>query len=418
MSIGYACQLIGKEEIQIKGCILKNASNEKLRELINFNLQTLDAIIAYNIKNAIKLFRISSDIIPFGSHEGNMLNWREVFQDELSALGKKIKSHAIRVSMHPGQYTVLNSIHEDTVKKAICDIEYHCQFLDSLGLDSTSKIILHIGGAYQNKENSLNRFISNFRLLTDKVKQRIVIENDDKIFTIEDILRISQSIGTPVVFDYLHNELNAATENKSPYEWITICNKTWKECDGKQKIHYSQPNVKLKKGSHSFTIESNQFLTFYNNLEEQDIDIMLEVKDKNLSAMKCNHLIDRNLKITGLETEWALYKYYVLSASAALYTEIRQLLKNKENADSFTFYSLIETAQGLAENKGAQINAAAHVWGYIKNTATEKEKNTFNKMLQEYDIGNLVISKVKKYLFRCAKVRMIPYLLDSLYFYL
>lgn len=53
--------------------------------------------------------------------------------------------------MHPGQYTVINTPKEDVLFKSIKDIEYHCEFLDSLNVDYKNKIILHIGGVYGDK---------------------------------------------------------------------------------------------------------------------------------------------------------------------------------------------------------------------------------------------------------------------------
>lgn len=95
MKIGYACQVIGILNAQQKSCIQKNATDSKLRELISSNLNVLDTIIDYNFKNGIKLFRISSDLIPFGSSQANKLNWWEEFGDEFARIGTKIKRYKI-----------------------------------------------------------------------------------------------------------------------------------------------------------------------------------------------------------------------------------------------------------------------------------------------------------------------------------
>lgn len=145
MKIGYACLTLGVEEANFKTCILKNAGEENLLSIIAHNLIALDNIIDYNIKNNIKLFRISSGIIPFGSSPVNSLPWWDIFEKELSALGSKIKNSGMRVSMHPGQYTVLNSPREEVVLNALKDLEYHNTFLDSLKVNKENKIILHIG---------------------------------------------------------------------------------------------------------------------------------------------------------------------------------------------------------------------------------------------------------------------------------
>lgn len=418
MSIGYACINIGSNKTQMTSVTLKNLTDENLRSVIGKNLDALKSIIEYNIKNDINLYRISSDIIPFGSHPANSLNWKKEFEYKIKDIGTIIRTAKMRVSMHPGQYTVLNSNDTEVVQRAMDDLAYHCDFLDALGCDSASKIILHIGGVYNDKTSAVKRFIQNYNCLDDRIKNRLVIENDDKSYNISEVLGISEKSGIPVVFDNLHHELNKSEIGKSDLEWIDICAGTWNEKDGKQKIHYSQPNPKGKKGAHSDWISSKEFLEFFNNLSNSDIDIMLEVKDKNISAVKCSLLVKKKLKIKELEIEWARYKYLVLSKSAAIYNSIRQLLKDKENPDPVKFYKFMEQAILLNEDIGSQINAAQHVWGYLNKKATAAEENRYNKLLKGYSEGGNNIITLKNHIYRCALKQNTEYLIDSYYFYI
>ncbi len=287
MRIGYACLAIGVPDTGIKSCIMKNASDAKLFGLISHNLDSLKNIIDYNIKNNIRLFRISSDIIPFGSSTINKIAWWDLFSTEFSRIGKKIKDNNMRVSMHPGQYTLINSPDEEVVKRAIYDLEYHSKVLDCLGVGKEHKIILHIGGVYNDKKSAVSRFVANFCSMPASIRDRIVLENDDKSYNICDVLEIGAAINVPVVFDNLHNEINPCDREKSDAFWINECKKTWKEDDGIQKIHYSQQDPAKRPGSHSDSILLDKFMAFYYSLERDDIDIMLEVKDKNLSAVNC-----------------------------------------------------------------------------------------------------------------------------------
>ena len=152
MSIGYACLTIGVQNTNLKSCIAKNVDEEKLLDLISNNLNSLENIIEYNIKNNIKLFRISSDLIPFGSSKINSIPWEKIFLSKFGEIGDKIKTSGMRVSMHPGQYTVINSPNIEVVNRAIDDLNYHTKVLDSLGVGSEHKIVLHIGGVYNDKE--------------------------------------------------------------------------------------------------------------------------------------------------------------------------------------------------------------------------------------------------------------------------
>ncbi|MFU0784579.1 UV DNA damage repair endonuclease UvsE [Clostridium sp.] len=291
MRIGYACLAVGVVHTTMKRCILKNVNEDKLLNLTAYNLNSLENIIDYNIENNIKLFRISSNLIPFGSNSVNSILWWDIFYNDFLKIGEKIKENGIRVSMHPGQYTVLNSPNKDVVHRAIKDLTYHTRVLDTLGMKNDSKIVLHIGGVYNDKVNSIRRFITNYSYLDDSVKKRLVIENDHKLYNIYDVLEIGTKLNIPVIFDNLHNKVNPCYDKGDDFYWISECRRTWKENDGSQKIHYSQQDSSKRQGAHSSTIDIDEFIDFYKKLGRDDIDIMLEVKDKNLSAIKCINAI-------------------------------------------------------------------------------------------------------------------------------
>lgn len=418
MSIGYACLTIGVPNTNLKSCTAKNVTEQKLLDIISHNLKSLDNIIEYNIKNNIKLFRISSDLIPFGSSPLNELPWWKIFSSEFTRIGEKIKENSIRVSMHPGQYTVLNSPNTEVVTRTINDLNYHTKVLDSLGVGEEHKIILHIGGVYNDKEQAMTRFITNYGYLSDSVKKRLVIENDDKSYNIKDVLEIRTKLDIPVIFDNLHNKINCYSKDENDIYWINECKKTWKENDGYQKIHYSQQDPLKKSGSHSKTILINEFIEFYKTLGREDIDIMLEVKDKNLSAVKCINCTSIDKPIKQLEIEWSKYKYKVLENSPLNYQEIRNLLKNKSDYPVIEFYNYIEDALNEEIAVGNSINAAMHVWGYFKNIASDKEKINLLKSIDGYEHGKISIKSIKSNLWKMAVKYQQYYLLDSYYFIL
>lgn len=415
MNIGYACLTLGVRDTNFKTCTLKNASEENLINIIDFNLDSLNKIIDYNIENGIKLFRISSDIIPFGSSPVNSIEWWKAFSEKLEVIGKKIKSSNIRVSMHPGQYTVLNSLKGDVVERAVDDLIYHNKFLDSLGVDKKNKIILHVGGVYGDKKSAINRFKVNYEKLPDNIKDRLVIENDDKSYNIGDVLEIGESLNIPIVYDNLHNEVLSFDNSKKDDYWIGKTSKTWNKSDGTQKIHYSQQNIEKRAGSHSETINLGMFKEFVDNINF-DIDIMLEVKDKNLSVIKANNYL-RDNKIERLEFEWSKYKYNVLEHSPRIYNEIRQVLKDKRSYPILQFYELIDSALKKKISIRNGINSAEHVWGYFKNIATEKEKKKFFSYLNSYEKGRFSIKAIKGILWEMAVKYDESYLLTSYYFH-
>ena len=244
-------------------------------------------MISYCAENSIKLIRISSDIIPFASRQDISIDWQSIFLEKLQQVGDKISKTNLRVSMHPGQYTVLNSLNQNIVFSAISDIRWHADFLDALNVDASAKIVLHLGGVYNDKNASIIRFIKNFDLLPKNAKSRIVLENDEKNYNIKDVLFVSKKLGIPTVFDAFHHSLNAPEDDKDIMHWITESAKTWTSQDGRQKIHYSQQKIGAKKGAHSDTIDTKIFMDFYKTISKLNIDIMLEVKDKNISVLNC-----------------------------------------------------------------------------------------------------------------------------------
>ncbi len=416
--IGYACQAIGVPQTAFGTCHMKQATQDNLYIKIKKNLEALDHILDYNIQNKIGLFRITSDLIPFGSSDVNNLEWGDIFQNEFILLGEKIRKEKIRVSMHPGQYTVLNSLDAKVVYKAVEDLRYHCKVLDLLGCEQSSKIILHIGGAYGNKKLAMQRFVQEYKQLDDNIKKRLVIENDDRTYQIDEVLEVSSQTGAPVIFDVLHHKINHSDQKIDLFEWIKLSKKTWKAEDGNQKIHYSEQNPLRQAGAHSEHIQMDTFLEFYKGLGREIPDIMLEVKDKNLSAVKCNNLVNPNYRIQVIEKEWSRYKYLILEHSGAHYQEVRELLKDKSAYPIIEFYRIIEEAMSIVPEFGSIQNASDHIWGYFSKRATKKEYLEYHKKLSKIQDKSGKIQAMKNYLLKLSEKYQEEYLIQSLYFYI
>ena len=416
MNIGYACLALGVPGTGLQKCLLRNATEQRLRELIAANLDALERMVDYNSKNGIRLYRISSDIIPFASSPVMTVPWITDYARRLSGIGQKIRDAGMRVSMHPGQYTVLNSPVETIAANAALELAYHASLLDALGVDARHKIILHVGGAYGDKPAATARFRERYARLPQVVRARLVLENDDRIFTVADVLSIAHSEGIPVVYDNLHNAANPSPEGGDDATWIRRCAATWRAEDGPQKIHYSQPAPGQKIGAHSQSISVEAFLRFVEGLPSPQPDLMLEVKDKNVSALKCILCTRETAGIAALEREWGRYKYRVLEHSQRHYREIRALLKDKAAYPAVAFYRLVEAALTRPAAVGDAVNAAQHVWGYFKRSATPAEQRTFTDALKGYRTGRVPLARLKRALYRMAVAYREEYLLTSYYF--
>jgi len=282
--IGYAC--INTElPSASRTCRLKNASPENILSIARRNLNALQHILRWNREHGIGLFRISSETIPFGSHPTNRLPWRQLLKPELSELGRRIKKFNMRVSMHPGQFTVLNSIREKVVAASLAELEYHAKLLDAFSLDAGHKIILHLGGTYGDKKKGMKRFVENFGKLSVSAQNRLVVENDEKNYTAADTLTVAKELDIPMILDVFHHRCNPSLQKQGLLQLLVSIASTWRPEDGRQKIHYSNQQKGKPAGAHSTKIDVAEFKRFYRRIRHLPIDIMLEVKNKEQSVL-------------------------------------------------------------------------------------------------------------------------------------
>jgi UV DNA damage endonuclease len=186
--------------------------------------------------------------------------------------------------MHPDQFIVLNSPNQTIVTRSIAELTYHAQLLNALELSTQAKIQLHVGGAYGDKKQALQRFIDTYTTLSKDIKERLVIENDDKLFSAHDCLFIHAQTGIPLLFDTLHHECLPTNENM--IDILAAFFATWKTQDGLPMIDYSIQDPAGRRGKHALTLNSKEFYQFITQTKAFDFDIMLEIKDKQESALK------------------------------------------------------------------------------------------------------------------------------------
>lgn len=283
--LGYAC--ISKTILETMSSpysyheFLNNPNFEKLNEIIISNLKALENIIDYNIKNNIHFFRLSSKLIPLATTPDIKFDYITPFKKYYDRIGSKIKNNNMRVDFHPDQFCVLNSTRKEVLENTFRILEYHYNILEALGIENKI-LVLHIGSSVLGKENSIKRFINSYKKLPDNIKKCIAIENDDKVFHIENCFQIHDVLKIPIVLDYHHHICNPANID---FEKIFI---SWK--NKKPKVHFSSPKSKLKKEfrSHHDYIDSDSFIEFIEKIKPYniDVDIMIEAKAKDEALFK------------------------------------------------------------------------------------------------------------------------------------
>ena len=284
--LGYACTNVTLSCTTGRTLRLANLSEARAAEVIAENLSTLMDVLRWNVAQGIHFFRIASSIIPLASHEAFTLEWRTRFAAELADIRTFVAEHNLRLSMHPGQYTVLNASRPDVVQKAVRELEYHADFLDAVD-PAQGTMTLHVGGAYGDKAAALARFAVNFSQLSPTAQKRLTLENDDRIFTAGEVLGLCQRLGVPMIFDFWHHKLNptAHTWDDSLDTLLPQIVNTWGE--RVPKFHLS--SARGLGTAHADLIEPVDFGQVEHFLGgfggDRPYDLMLEAKLKDVALL-------------------------------------------------------------------------------------------------------------------------------------
>jgi UV DNA damage endonuclease len=189
------------------------------------------------------MYRLASGFAPYASHPDLPQFHGQVQEcaDELAAVGARARELGVRLSTHPGQYTVLNSENPAVVDAALAELEVHAALLDALGQGPEAVVVLHVGGAAGGRRAGIDRFCAGFERLSDAARRRLVVENDDRTYDVADVLAVSRRLGIPVVWDLLHHHCNDR-ERIPDREALRLALATWP--DGVvPKIHFSSPRL-------------------------------------------------------------------------------------------------------------------------------------------------------------------------------
>lgn len=283
MKIGYPC--INRSV----GCSsgrtfrLSSYSGERLEETVRENLRCLAEILRFNQRECILFFRIGSGLVPFASHPVCTAAWQETFAKTFREIGRFVREHEMRISMHPDQFVVINSKDPDIVDKSVAELRYHAAVLDAMRLNGTAKIQIHVGGVYGDKKASMERFASVYSRLDESILHRLVVVLDDSRYTLADCLRIHEETGIPVLFDVFHHTVNPSGAGVA--EAVERSGATWRPEDGIPMIDYSTLMPGGRKGRHAESLDCADFERFLAGTAPADMDIMLEIKDKEKSAL-------------------------------------------------------------------------------------------------------------------------------------
>jgi UV DNA damage endonuclease len=215
-------------------------------------LDKLSGICAHNAANllmaletvqrlGIGSFRIMSPLFPRMTHPEVGYLLADLF--EAAAIGGTLATvrryaarHNIRLSFHPDQFVVLSSPHATVVENSLGELEYQGMLAEAVGAEV---INIHAGGVYGDKQQALRRLAEVLPYLSETVRSRLTLENDDVSYTVRDLIPVCQRLSIPLVYDVHHHRCKP--DGLSAEEATSLAGETWQAAGREQYCHLSSP---------------------------------------------------------------------------------------------------------------------------------------------------------------------------------
>lgn len=299
--LGFAVKVAGRE-----GMRSNDARRWRSGPHLRVSMEYLAAILDYLVEIDVSMYRISSDFVPYCTHpdlpqfHGQVAECRS----DLAALGVAARARGIRLSLHPSQYVLLSALDPAITAKGIADVNAQAELLDAMELGPEAVVVLHLGGAYGDRDAAIARFVASFPRLSEGGRRRLVVENDESIYTVEDCLRVHEAIGTPVIFDHQHHLLNPGSLSLGDACRLALA--TWPG-GVVPKVHFSSPKLDSRMvlrgkkevsappllSQHADYVHPWEFAAFLREMDGAAFDVMLEAKRKDAALLKLRGDLDR-----------------------------------------------------------------------------------------------------------------------------
>lgn len=303
MRLGFAVKVLG--QTGLKSHDTRRWQNDPH---LSVSLAYLRDIFLYLQRQDVHMYRMAADLAPYVTHPDlpQFHSQIEECATELTTLGKLASELDLRLSFHLPLVSVLNAEDDRVARQTVQQAEAHAKILDGLQLGPQAVIVTHVGGVYGDKDRALARFVERYESLAVSARRRLVLENDDKRFSVADIAWVNRETGIPLVFDHLHH-LNHDPQGMEVKEALDTCLRTW-PAGVRPKIHFSSPRTAMRiierRGSpggakslimraprphqHADFVDPFQFLDFVEEATRHDVpefDVMLEAKGKDLALL-------------------------------------------------------------------------------------------------------------------------------------
>ncbi len=304
MRLGFPVKVMGQGGLKTSD-MRRSQQNPHLRVSLGY----LCDVLLYLRKHGIGMYRMSSDIAPYATHP-DMPQFHNMVREsaaDLAHFGKLAREADVRLSFHPSQFIVLNSENDTLTRKSMWDLDSQADMLDRMECGPEAVMVVHVGGAYGDRESGWRRWAETWKRLSEPVRRRLVLENDDIRYSAADVLKVHEATGVKCVWDYQHHWCF----NPEGLDLVPTLEKfcaTWREWpgDARPKMHFSCARTEMreikrknrKTGKNEFVLQppiwtghadyNNPFesITFLRSIQHIDVDIMLESKAKDLSLIR------------------------------------------------------------------------------------------------------------------------------------
>ncbi|WP_151737959.1 UV DNA damage repair endonuclease UvsE [Paenibacillus tengchongensis] len=270
----------------------REAGIRRLESIAKQNLHNTLRLLRHNAASDIKVYRLTSKLIPLATHP-ELSDWDPfaALAEDFAEVGAFITKHGMRTSFHPDHFTVLSTPRPEVLISSVRDLKHHTDMLSAMGLPATAKNNIHIGGAYGDKPSAAARFREHFAELPAVLQERMTLENDDKTFNAVETLAVCRELGLPMVLDIHHQWVN--NEGELPWELWPDIFRTWESSLARAdlapaealppKIHVSSPRSPSDPRSHADGVEPAPLLAFLRRIaaDTPAVDVMIEAKAKD-----------------------------------------------------------------------------------------------------------------------------------------
>ena len=304
MRLGFPVKVMGQGGLKTSD-MRRSGQKPHLRVSLGY----LCGVLEYCRKHAIHMYRMSSDIAPYATHP-DMPQFHNMVKESASDLahfGRLAREADVRLSFHPSQFIVLNSENDALTKKSMWDLDSQAEMLDRMECGPEAILVVHVGGAYGDRESGWRRWAATWKRLSEPVRRRLVLENDDIRYSAADVLKVHEATGVKCVWDYQHHWC-FNPEGLPMVETLERFCATWKAWPGKArpKMHFSCARTEMRelkrKNRKTGRVEqvlqppiwtghadyNNPFETipFLRAIQQVEVDVMLESKAKDLSLIR------------------------------------------------------------------------------------------------------------------------------------